>query len=130
MANDGWESLREEARRASERHFSFAWTNVPGCRTIAVCIPSLGFPVGTVWFRFDGNRSIETLHSFVIEKLRRCGLRTALHKHLIWSYPTVRVVLTANGTDDGGEEWLKSAGFTRDKVTGDWKLSVNRRRAS
>lgn len=128
MANDGWEPQREEARDPAKRQFHFGETNVPGCCTLAVCIPSMPMPLGTVWFRFVGNSTIEILWSYVVDPVRRCGLRTALHETLLSSYPTVRRVMSANGTDDGGRAWLKAMGFQRAAATGDWELSIKRKR--
>lgn len=99
-------------------------TGVPGCFVIQLAIPSLPFPIATVWYRWIGNSTAEILHSFVIERYRRHGLRTALHEQMIAVYkPHLKQIITANGTKEG-IAWLEAAGFRKDRRTGDWMLKV------
>ena len=126
--SDGWEPSRAEARDPTKRQFWWGETKIPGSSEIHVCVPSLPWPVGMVWYRWVGNSTIETLHSYVFERLRRCGLRTAMHESLILAYPTLKRIITASGSKAGGEAWLKASGFKRNRQTGDWEFAVKRRK--
>lgn len=125
MADDGWESSRNQAKDPGSRIIIFGEPRVPGCCTIQVCIPQCPMPVGTVWYRWNGNSVIEVLQSYVVGPLRRCGLRTALHNQMIDSYPTVKKIITA-GANDTSKPWLKATGFRINKESGDWEFVVKR----
>ena len=126
MSDDGWDIARKQAKDPQRRQFHFGNTRLPGCEEIHLCVECLPWPVGMVWYRWVGNSTIETLHSYVFERLRRCGIRTALHESLIQSYPQATRFITASGSKDGGEAWLKATGFKKNRRTGDWEFVVKR----
>ena len=90
----------------------------PGTYAITASIPIQPHPMGIVWIRFPGNTTIETLGSFVDSRVRRCGIRTAIHNWMLTQWPEVQRVITTSGTDYG-QAWLKATGFKLNPKTKD-----------
>lgn len=121
---DDYADMQNEAKASLD----LSWHYEPGCPgTVAVVatIPSMPLPMGIVWIRFPGNHTIETLGSFVDSRVRRCGVRTAIHRFMLSTWPEVRKVITTSGTDYG-LPWMKATGFRFRETTGDWEY-VRRR---
>jgi hypothetical protein len=94
----------------------------PGTYAITATIPLMPTPMGIVWIRFPGNTAIETLNSFVDSRVRRCGIRTAIHKWMLAQWPEVTRIITTSGTDYG-LPWLKATGFKLNPRTKDWEYT-------
>jgi hypothetical protein len=110
---DPWDRFRDEARRRLTVHFSQCECT-PGTFRAEATVPSFSAPVGTVWYTWVGNHTLEIGHSFVWEKLRRCGIRTTIHRQMLeWYAPTLRRVITGAGSAEGSR-WLRATGFRRD----------------
>lgn len=92
----------------------------PGTYAVTASIPSCAHPMGVVWFRDIGNTAIETLGSFVDSRVRRCGIRSAIHRWMLRSWPNVNRIITTSGTDYG-QAWLKATGFKVNPRTKDWE---------
>lgn len=90
----------------------------PGTYAVTASIPSCAHPMGIVWFRDVGNTAVETLGSFVDSRVRRCGVRSAIHRWMLKTFPNVNRVITTSGTDYG-MAWMKAAGFKKNPKTKD-----------
>ena len=64
--------------------------SIPACYIIEAIHPNWPMPVGSVWYRFVGNNTIEICESYVTRTCRRQGIRTFLHNSLIKDYPTIK----------------------------------------
>jgi hypothetical protein len=85
-----------------------------GVHTIEFYHQDCPFPLGIVWFWFSAADRIEILHSFVVEHVRRCGIRTFLHARLREGYP-LRDIVSQRGTDSG-EAWMTAASYERGRA--------------
>ena len=116
-----WEHLREEAK--NELSLCFGKCSISGTFSIEATISSYSCPVGIIWFHWVGNSTIELLYSFVLPELRRCGIRTKMHKILLEGYKSnLQTIITGAGTKDG-KPWLKKMKFCKQK-NGDYILKV------
>lgn len=119
-----WRKTRQQIRAVDTvLKASFGNASIPGCATIEATHVDFPMPLATVWYRATYGH-IEVLNSFVFEFVRRCGLRTFLHRQLIEAYPSALLITTGAGTPDG-LRWLKATGF-RWRETG-WELRIRRR---
>lgn len=98
-------------------------SGVPGTFVCEAHVNAMPYPIGLVWFRHVGNNKIlESLNSFVMDELRRSGIRTKMHRYLIEAYPDVTTFITGNATSSG-MKWLKATGFKQDRF-GNWALRI------
>lgn len=116
---DGWADTREAIRNGGIEYRSRLST-VDGTWVLEAIRETFPVPIGNVWFRFVGNKTIEILHSFVWAEVRRCGLRTKMHESMRSQYPQMKFC-TAEG-NEMSTPWLEKQGFEQDEVTGDWVL--------
>jgi hypothetical protein len=123
---DQYDSFREDIRALRRTCYGFGQTSVPGIHTIEATYQFWDYPAATVWFRFVGLATIEILNSLVVEKLRRCGLRTYLNKALFEAYPQVVLILTQRGTPDG-EAFMKASGYRQTELG--WELRRKKKRS-
>lgn len=91
---------------------------MPGTLAAEFVMDDLASPVGTVWFRAVGNATIEILHSYVWPQVRRCGVRTAIHRALQQWYPGFGF-MTAESSGPAAKAWLEKMGFVQGR---DWTL--------
>lgn len=120
---DNWGPLRDQIRN-SKQTVGFGYSSVPGVFTIEARLPDMPYPLAIVWYRLlHRTTEIEILNSLVFERLRRCGLRTWLHKELCAAYPAVKKIVTEGGTESG-LAWLRSAGFKRRPADNCWEYRV------
>ena len=124
-SEDDWEWAREEIRKGRVR-IGYSETACPGTYAAQAMVYGLPMPIATVWFRHVGNATMDTLQSFVITPLRRCGLRTLLHRDMIKAYPECNRVVTGSGSPEGGKAWLKATGF-KQNAEGDWVYRIKKR---
>ena len=116
---DEYTQMRWEARH--HLRIDYRWEkSCPGTYAVTACIPSCPVPMGIVWFRDIGNTGIESLSSFVDPRVRRCGVRTAIHRWMLRTFPNVNRVIATSGTDYG-MGWMKAAGFKVNPKTKDWE---------
>lgn len=106
------DEFRKKVKSKSEPILcSIIHSGIPGTYAAEAHLKYLPVPAGVVWFRFiSNNTEIEILNSSVMEFLRRCGIRTEIHRYLIGCYPNTKAIVTASGTADG-IAWLKATGF-------------------
>lgn len=67
-------------------------------------------PLCTVWIRFIGKATIETLASFTHPVYRRLGLRTLTHKKMVIGHKTIDLIWSQTGTKEG-TAWMIKAGW-------------------
>ena len=104
---------------------AYPTSGIEGCWMAVLAHPDWPTPICTVWYRFVGNKTIEILGSYTIEAVRRMGARTEVHKRMIEDHHHVRRFLTMKGTKES-RKWMHKMGYTRDKLTDDWVLEVNK----
>lgn len=95
----------------------------PGTYQITALVPEMPQPLGAVWIRFEGDTTISVLNSWVFEPVRRCGVRSAMHRHMLAIFPSCDRVVTGLSTLDG-RAWMQANGYTRTKDG--WELIVQR----
>lgn len=76
-------------------------------------------PICVVWFNFCANDRIQVLNSYVDERLRRCGLRTMVHKQMLEWYPN-RTIVSSHGTKSG-QAWMKAVGYKQTEAGWEFK---------
>jgi hypothetical protein len=78
-------------------------------------------PVGLVWGIAHGGKkqSFHVYGSYVHEWARRQGVRTRINQAIFEHYD---VIVTGGGSKDGGEAFLKAAGYKSHPATGQWFL--------
>jgi len=86
-------------------------------------------PVAQVWGSITAGEKMrfETLHSYTLPFVRRQGLRTLLND---WIFAELRidVIITGNGSEGGGTEFMASYGYKLHRPTGNWYVTKNGRR--
>lgn len=98
---------------------------IPDSRCIVATTPTMGFPVGTVWYAIRENSlSLEVLTSYVEPWARRLGVRSALHRALIDGYPTVKHFTTGLGLSKASRRWMKVKGYKKDRKG--WRVRVRK----
>lgn len=122
---DRWKWVKDEIHKGNIR-IGYSETTCPGTYAVEATIGGLPMPIATVWIRHSGNKTIETLQSYVMAPLRRCGLRTLMHRRMIRDYPSTSKVTTGAGSKEGGKAWLQSTGF-KQNAEGDWVYRVKKR---
>jgi GNAT superfamily N-acetyltransferase len=119
---EGWAKERERLK-AGQYHVGWCKTScagllqmelqdVDGTRIYAWC-----------WFRHETGNVIAIHNSYVHEPVRRCGLRTALHKKLLEWYPDTRLIVTGRATELS-LPYLKKMGFVFNVQMDRWELVV------
>lgn len=109
------------------KELKFTYIEVPGASGLWGIVALHKYwvqPVGTVYYRWVGNRTIEIADSYVTEKLRRCGIRTAIHNELVRAYRKDVKRFITGGHTRYSKGWLEKMGFKRDPVTNDYTLDV------
>lgn len=83
--------------------------------------PEFCGPIGFVWIIPAGGQSnsAEVVHSYVLPQYRRRGVRTLINQEILKQF---RIVRTWEGSKEGGEAFMKAAGYTHDPARGDWYL--------
>jgi len=86
-------------------------------------------PLASVWGRVTGGEKVrfETLHSYTVPFARRQGLRAMVNEH-IFARLGVDVIVSGDGTHEGGLEFLKASGYKLHKPTGTWYLTIREQR--
>lgn len=115
---DAWAETRAEIRQG-KGEVRYRLSSIPGTWVSELVLEDYPFPLGSVWFRYCGNVSIEVLHSFTIRAVRRCGVRTTLHEALRSNHPE-HCIFTAAASKEA-RPWLEKQGFVFD---GDWILEA------
>lgn len=114
---DPYQYMRDQAR--NELIINWQYTEGhPGTVQITGSIACCPSPMGIVWIGFTLNDTIETYGSFVDSRVRRCGVRTAIHNYILDSFPEVDRIVTASGSSYG-QPWLIATGFKQNE-RGDW----------
>ena len=96
-----------------------------GCRQYTAFHPDYPGPVGVVWasLRSDGEcQSANVIHSYTLPFYRRRGIRSLINKTIM---EECEVITTPGGSDDGGLDFLKAAGYQYDPQRKDWFLTRN-----
>jgi ribosomal protein S18 acetylase RimI-like enzyme len=75
------------------------------------------FPAGVVWTQYIGEKAAYVAWSYTLPHYRRRGVRMAIHRAMAKQYQTIT---TGVGSDNGGQGFLKAAGFKWDKIRGVW----------
>ena len=90
--------------------------------------PSYPAPAGVVWVIGYGGKvpTADVLHSYTLPFFRRKGVRSLINEQLLKDYAVIR---TSGGSKEGGAAFLKAAGYTFDKVRGDWFLKSPKKKA-
>ena len=85
-------------------------------------------PLAHVWgIHVGGDKNrFDVLHSYTLPFARRCGLRTLIN-NVIFEKFQVGVIITTEGTDDGGSQFMKSYGYKRNKELGVWYITKEMR---
>jgi GNAT superfamily N-acetyltransferase len=83
--------------------------------------PSYPAPAGMVWVIGYGGDvpTADVLHSYTLPFFRRRGIRSLINAELLKEYSIIR---TSGGSKEGGAAFLRAAGYTHDKVRGDYFL--------
>ncbi len=118
-----WKQARKMLREGCDG-LTYAWrkTSIPGTCVLEVLWWASPCPVGSLWFRFVGNDSIEMVEVFVGVGVRRCGIG----RFLLDSLPKMRAGCRRIMTTDGNEDstpWMEACGF-RQLKNGDWVKRV------
>ena len=85
-------------------------------------------PLAHVWGRHVGGDKgkFDVLHSYTIPFARRCGLR-ALINDTIFDKFEVDVIMTGEGSEDGGSQFMEAYGYKRNKELGIWFITKEMR---
>lgn len=95
-------------------------SNTPMVRYIECICWRYPMPVGIVWYRMLYRGTVlETLSSFVIEPMRRKGIRTLMHNELK-NIEGVEKMITEIGTADG-RAWMTATGWLQ--VGNHWEFN-------
>lgn len=120
LPDPDWEGVRSDIK--ANRHLLCmpGRAAAPGTLTIELYHLDIPSPIGIVWFGFAANReTIEVFSSWVNEAVRRCGVRSAIHRSMLAYYPTIRRLVSQHGTPDGAA-WMSAVGY-RQSATG-WEF--------
>lgn len=109
MAANYWKQLRDDCKNGRGTQLLSGEAAASGIHTLEVYHKDFVGPIAVVWFIFSGLDRIEILNSNVDERLRRCGLRTMIHKCMLRFYPT-RIIVSSTGSKLG-IAWMKAAGY-------------------
>jgi hypothetical protein len=120
----GWDTTRELIKSGKTKlEFGWSETSCPGCYAIEVKPEKGTTPYGWVWYRHETGHVISISMSYVPEFLRRCGLRTAMHKELLRWFPNTRMIVTGRATESSAP-WLLSQGFVFNQDFDRWELLI------
>ncbi len=120
-----WGKTREKIK-AGQLAFDWGTSSCAGVHVMEVMANTKPeFPYGWVWFRFETGNVIAIMQSYVQAELRRCGLRKAMHEHLLESYPNTRMIVTGRATELA-LPFLKKAGFKFNKDFDRWELLIEK----
>lgn len=123
---DPYKYMRDQARN----NLVLNWQHIeghPGTIQITASIPCCPCPMGVVWITFPMNGTIESQSSFVDARVRRCGIRTAIHNYMLDTFPDIYRIVAASGSYDG-QHWMEATGFKQNKK-GDWIFTRKKRKA-
>ena len=98
---------------------------LPGVECVLATIPSMGFPIGTVWYQQYDNETIFIMTSYVEPWARRLGVRTAINKAIIDGYDLKRIV-TGRPISEESRLFMESQGYVQQKSR--WVLNIKRGR--
>lgn len=116
-----FENETKEVKNGQLRFAFVTDSGVPGTMCLVAIIPSSPIPVGIVWYRVGEVNRLDILSSYVEPRLRRLGIRTAIHERMFYSYSTVTKYYTGQG-NEMSTPWLKKNGFK--KSADGWLLRV------
>lgn len=112
--NDYWRQLRDKLKHENGLSFHYGKAGAPGTFTAEAYHEDCPMPLCVVWFGFVGLNAIQIQNSFTFEYVRRCGLRTFIHRKMLEAYPG-RYILSGAGTKSG-QAWMKSVGYKQTKA--------------
>ena len=117
--DERWAATREMVK--TRLQLSAGWEeSCPGTLVFRATIPSLAYPVGQVWITQPDDQTIVIQNSFVIEWVRRCGIRTRIHEWMTTAYPKVQRIITGGSTREG-QAWMRKNGFKKAGRDWEWK---------
>jgi hypothetical protein len=123
------EKWPEERKAIREGRVLIQWlpSGVAGTYTATASVESLPFPIARVDYRFVGypEAAIDVLMSTVHPYLKRCGLRTLIHKTMLTAYGQINLIRTDNGTPEG-RAWMRATGWKQ--TDRGWEYRRPRRR--
>lgn len=83
----------------------------------------IGFVIGNIYGKGNsGKTRMEVFQSFVTPWARKQGIRSFIN-HCIFNDFDVDVICTQNGSEEGGESFMKSVGYTLDEESGIWYIT-------
>ena len=118
-SREAWKMTREDIRSGKQKYrIDYRVSAVPGTWVTEYMIDNFAAPIGSVWWRYVGSGTIDILHSYVMKPLRRCGIRTDIHKAMRFSNPKCTFVSGA-ASGKASRKWMKKMGYKKDI---DWTL--------
>jgi hypothetical protein len=89
-------------------------------------------PIGVVWTleqysKVTATTIIEVLDSYVLPRYRRRGVRTKIQECMLNRAERV-VVRSTEGSKEGGEAFMRAAGYTYDRQRSEWYFIKPKRR--
>lgn len=81
-------------------------------------------PAAVVWYEESG-RTLRIIHTFTVATCRRRGYCRRLYDTLATWYPQMTHFVTADGTPDGGRDFLVAYGFHQEEPHG-WIKRIER----
>jgi GNAT superfamily N-acetyltransferase len=103
----------------------FKWLEVaPGCWALTAFHQHMAGPVGTVWIRFVGARTLDVLDIYVTTSYRRKGVGTALHKEMLRTYPDMERFMTGVASGKKSARLMRKAGYRNTRIG--WILDLKK----
>jgi hypothetical protein len=100
------------------------WTQLGhGIWIYGLFAPNFTGPYGLVWGASRGGagkNSFEVFHSYVLPYVRRQGVRAKINETILQQFD---VIITGDGSKEGGMAFLKSQGYELHKPTGIYFLT-------
>jgi len=112
------------------KDLNYTVTELPtGIFQYTACPNRWDVPVGLVWLRYRSNHEeenvAEILHCYTIEWGRRYGICKYLFNSILEN-KELDLLVTQNGSETGGEGFLKDFGFKYNKEIGLWHYRVKK----
>lgn len=101
------------------------WSNIGGHLFYVCFSPVASCPIGLVWgiSKAAGNAGktqFEVAFSYVLPQFRRQGVRTKLNEQILEHWD---VIVSQDGTDEGGKAFMQATGYKLNKTIGAWYLT-------
>ena len=123
QSEEGWTWLKGQIRSgALPLIFEFSSTCIGGVYVLQATSHLGVLPYGWLWYRQETGRVLSILECYVPVYLRRCGVLTALLKHLLKDAPETRMVVTGRATEFS-RPWLEKQGFVFNTEMDRWELT-------